>query len=263
MRSTPALSADPVTGRADRQWFKFTPTAKADGKAKTATLRIYDVIGADVFFGGVDVNECVALIEGLDDDAELTVRINSPGGAAWDGLALANAIMRHPGNTTTHVDGLAASAASLIALAGDEVVVSKYGQVMLHNARGGLYGTAEELAAAGEQLAKLNGTMAAFYAGRAGGTVAEWTVAMARESWYTPDEALAAGLATAIDESGKREDVEAQAAASIAKAAATFRYPGRSAAPDPDERRRRVVAVARARRTRRARRTHAQTGVAP
>ncbi|QEA10772.1 capsid maturation protease [Mycobacterium phage Weirdo19] len=220
----------------NRQWFKFTPAAKADDDSKRATLHIYDVIGADVFFGGVDVNEAVALIEGLDKDAELVVRVNSPGGAAWDGLALANAILRHPGKTTTHVDGLAASAASLVALAGDEVIVSKYGQMMLHNARGGLYGTAEELADAAKQLNKLNGSMAAFYADRAGGEVADWARAMRRETWYDADEAHEAGLATAVDESGKREEIEAAATASITRAAATFRFAGRPNAPAPTAR---------------------------
>ncbi len=223
---------------AKRQWYKFT-AAKADTKAgdaetQTATLHIYDEIGADPFFGGgVDVNELVGEIEALDKGAELTVRINSPGGRAWDGLALANAIMRHPGKTTTHVDGLAASAASLVALAGDEVVMSKYGQMMLHNAWAGVAGTAEDLKAAADTLAKLNGSMAAFYADRAGGEVADWAKAMKKESWYTADEALAVGLATSIDESGKRDEVEAAAASAIAKATAMFKYPGRLAAPAP------------------------------
>lgn len=221
-----------------REWFKFVAAKASGDKAERATLHVYDVIGADVFFGGVDVNEAVAMIEELDDKAELDVRINSPGGAAWDGLTLANAIIRHPGKTTTYVDGLAASAASLVALAGDEVVVSAYGQVMLHNARGGLYGTAEELTAAGETLGKLNGSMAAFYADRAsaGGDAKAWAKAMSKESWYTAEEALEAGLATRIDDSGKREEVEAKATASIARAAAMFKYPGRQAAGPPSAR---------------------------
>ena len=216
-----------------RQWYRFIPTAKAGDGGKVTTLHIYDVIGADPWFGGVDVNELVNEIEALDDDAELNVRINSPGGAAWDGLALANAIMRHPGATTSHIDGLAASAASLVALASDTVVMSKYGQMMLHNARGGVHGTAEELKAAADTLTKLNGSMAEFYADRAGGDAAAWARAMKRESWYNAAEAKDAGLATEIDESGKREDVEAAAQASIAKASAMFKYAGRQAAPAP------------------------------
>ncbi|OCB25010.1 hypothetical protein A5674_22170 [Mycobacterium malmoense] len=237
----------PVAPDTERQWFKWAAQAAAAGAgSKRATLHIYDVIGADLFFGGVDVNELVAEIEGLEDDVELEVRINSPGGAAWDGLALANAIMRHPGKATTHVDGLAASAASLVALAGDEVVISKYGQMMLHNARLSVIGaTVEELAEAAEIGAKLNRSMAAFYADRAGGTVSEWARVMKQETWYSADEAKQAGLAHRVDDSGKRQAGE-PAAASIARAAALLGRP----VSDLDERRR-AVAVARARRARR------------
>jgi ClpP class serine protease len=93
--ATPSSSAPttrPNAAAAERQWFKFA-TAKAETGPARATLHVYDVIGADPFFGGVDVNEAVTMIDGLDDAAELAVRINSPGGAAWDGLTLANAII--------------------------------------------------------------------------------------------------------------------------------------------------------------------------
>lgn len=231
-------------GSAERQWFKWA--AQAGTEASRATLHIYDVIGADPWFGGIDVNELVSQIETLDTKAELAVRINSPGGAAWDGLALANAIMRHPGKTTTHIDGLAASAASLVALAGDHVVISKYGQMMLHNARLSIISaTVEELTEAGKVGAKLNASMAEFYADRAGGKVADWARAMKRETWYSAEEAKAAGLATEIDESGHRSEIEAAVASSAAKAAA-MRQPSRS----PNHR---AVAIARARRTRRTR----------
>ncbi|WP_111512239.1 head maturation protease, ClpP-related [Mycobacterium kyogaense] len=236
-------------GSAPRPWFKWA-TAQAGTSTPSATLHIYDVIGADPWFGGIDVNELVREIEALDAAAELAVRINSPGGAAWDGLTLANAIMRHPGKTATHVDGLAASAASLVALAGDRVVISKYGQMMLHNARLSVMGaTVEELAEASKVGAKLNASMAEFYADRAGGDVAQWARAMQLETWYSAEEAKTAGLATEIDATGQRSEIEAAAASSIAKAAAM--YPGRhTPGSAPHER---AVAIARARRTRRTR----------
>lgn len=238
-----SLNARPLAAPdTERQWFKWA-SAQASGTApKRSTLHIYDVIGADLFFGGVDVNALVGEIEGLEADAELEVRINSPGGAAWDGLALANAIMRHPGRTTTYVDGLAASAASVVALAGDDVVISKYGQMMLHNARFSLFGASvEDLAEAAQVGAKLNASMADYYADRAGGTATQWAAVMAQETWYSADEAKAAGLAHRVDTSGKREP-----AAAAATAAAILGRP----TTDLDERRR-AVAVARARRTRR------------
>lgn len=218
-----------------RHWYKWI-TAKADTKApaeKRAVVHVYDTIGADMFFGGVDVKELVDEIEALGDDVTLEARINSPGGYAWDGLTLATAIMRHKGPTETYVDGLAASAASIVALASDRVVVSKYGQIMLHNARGGVYGTAEELKAGAEALGKLNNSIADFYADRAGGDAAGWRRVMSRETWYNAEEALAAGLATEVDESAKREDSEQAVALSLAKPTAMFKYPGRQAAPPP------------------------------
>lgn len=225
-----------MTRSEQRQWYKWVG-AKADAKsgkaAKRTTLHVYDVIGADLFFGGVDVAELVNEIEALDDDTDLDVRINSPGGAAWDGMALANAILRHPGPTSTYVDGLAASAASLVALAGDQVVMSKYGQMMLHNANAAVMGTADDMRDAAKVLDKLNGSIAQFYADRAGGEPGDWRRVMARETWYNADEAKTAGLATEVDESAKRDEGEAAVAMSLTKAAALFKYPGRQAAPAP------------------------------
>lgn len=219
-----------------RQWYKWI-AAKADTSSpKRTTLHVYDTIGADLFFGGVDAGELVNEIEGLDADTELQVRINSPGGYAWDGLAIANAIMRHPGPTETYVDGLAASAASVVALAGDTVTISRYGQMMLHNARGGVYGTADDMKEGAKVLDKLNNSMADFYADRAGGDATDWRRVMARETWYNAAEAKDAGLATAIDDSAKREDGEQAVAMSLAKAAALYKYPGRQAAPSPTAR---------------------------
>lgn len=218
-----------------REWFRvIRPEAKTDGSSvsRRATIHINDVIGASFFFGGVDAAELIREIDGLDVD-ELDVRINSEGGSAYDGLAIANAIMRHGAKTTTYVDGLAASAASLIALAGDTVVMSKYGQMMLHNSRGGLMGTADELRDYAKFLDGLNASMADFYADRTGGDAKDWAKAMARETWYRADEALAAGLVTEIDDTTRREDVEAAVAAALARPTAQFRYAGRQAAPAP------------------------------
>ncbi len=216
-----------------REWFRVVrPEAKAGTAERQATIHINDVIGASFFFGGVDAAELIAEIDGLDVD-QLDVRINSEGGSAYDGLAIANAIMRNPATTTTYVDGLAASAASLIALAGDTVVMSKYGQMMLHNSRGGLMGTADELRDYAKFLDGLNASMAEFYADRAGGDAKDWAKAMARETWYRADEALAAGLVTELDETTRREDVEAAVAAALARPTAQFRYAGRQAAPAP------------------------------
>jgi ATP-dependent protease ClpP protease subunit len=230
-----------------RQWYKITgpgpallggavnPALKGGGTPKRATVHIYDEIGMSIF-GGVDAAELVAEIEALDVD-ELDVRINSPGGYAFDGLNIANAILRHKAKTTTYIDGLAASAASIVALAGESVVMSKYGQMMLHNAHAVIMGGAQDLRDAAKVLDKLNESIATFYADRAGGDAAAWAKAMSRETWYNADEALTSGLATEIDDSAKREDVETAAANAMACAAhLKFRFNGRQAAGPPNAR---------------------------
>jgi ATP-dependent protease ClpP protease subunit len=181
---------------------------------------------------GVSAAEFVDTLDNLDV-ANLDIRINSPGGSAWDGLTIANAIIRHKAHVTTWIDGLAASAASIVAVAGDEVVISKYGQAMLHNARAVAMGTAKDMREIAQQLDQLNGSMAQYYADRAGGDAAEWSRAMAKETWYNADEMLAAGLATRIDTSAVREEVEQAAASAMAGTAEQYRYRGRTAAPPP------------------------------
>lgn len=217
--------------RENREWYKFTVAKAASAEDKpTATLHIYDEI--DSWFG-VNAEALVVEISALDPETELTVRVDSPGGNAFDGINIANAIMRHPGKTTTYIDGLAASAASVIAVASDEVVVSKYGQAMVHDARSGQYGTAKDLRSVADHLEKLSASYAKLYADRAGGTVEDWAQAMADETWYTAEEMVAAGLASRVDDSGARADTEKAVASALACSSYKFKYFGRPAAPAP------------------------------
>lgn len=225
-----ATAATPPAKAAPRDWFRFV-TNKA---AKTAEVYIYGDIGETFWGDGVSAQAFVDELNAIDAD-ELAIRINSPGGSAWDGMAIANAIIRHPAKTTTWIDGLAASAASIVAVAGDEVVVSKYGQAMLHNARAIVMGTAKDMREVAKQLDGLNATMATYYADRSSSDddPAAFARAMERETWYNADEMLAAGLATRIDDSAVREEVESAVATAMAGTAEHYRYSGRPAAPAP------------------------------
>lgn len=207
--------------------------AQMKANPKKAEVHVYAQIGVDFFGEGVDPTALIEEMEALDVD-EIDVRINSPGGSAWDGLNIANAMMRHPAKITTYVDGLAASAASMIMVAGDKVVTSKYGSAMLHNAKIVAMGGVEDLRAAANQLDKLNGSIAMLYADRAGGDAPEWARAMKRESWYNADEMVAAGLAHEVDASTERDLTEQAAASAMALVPAQFfAYSGRPAAPAP------------------------------
>lgn len=185
-----------TTPRTPRAWFRIEPRAKAEetNDTSSADVFIYDEIGESFWGGGVSAQTMATELAALDVD-ELNVYINSPGGAAWDGIAIMNAIRRHRAHVTVHVDGLAASAASVIAMAGDTVVMNRGSQLMIHDASGGAYGDAELMDEVAAILHKLSDSIADVYAGRTGTDRATWRAAMQAETWYTAEEAVAAGLA--------------------------------------------------------------------
>ena len=106
-----------------RCWYEFR------GQAKGAEIVIYDEIGAF----GIPAKAFVDELKALGPVAELTVRINSPGGSVFDGVAIYNALKRHDAAITVWIDGIAASIASMIAMAGDEVVMPENAMLMLHD----------------------------------------------------------------------------------------------------------------------------------
>lgn len=160
------------------------------GGGRAAEILIYGEIG----YWDVDAEQFARDIADLDVD-DLQVHINSPGGAAWDGVAIMNALRRHKARVTVTVDGLAASAASVIAMGADEIIMNRGAQMMIHDASGYAYGPAELMEGTAELLHKLSDSLADIYAARAGGTSAKWRDAMRAESWYTATEAVEAGLA--------------------------------------------------------------------
>jgi len=196
--------------------------ASADD-ATVAEVEIYDEIG----FWGTTAAAFAQSIRGLEVD-ELRVLLNSPGGDAFDGLAMMNALRRHPAKVVIEVDALAASAASVIAMAGDEIVMNRGAQFMIHEASSFAGGPASELLKVAEMLDKLSGSYADAYAARAGGTSEEWRERMFAETWFTAEEAVEAGLATTW------ADMKPKALASArAFDLSKFRYQGRAAAPAP------------------------------
>jgi ATP-dependent protease ClpP protease subunit len=180
-----------------RPWFRIEAQNAASTESQpsqSADVFIYDEIGESFWGGGVSAQTMATELAALDVD-ELNVYINSPGGAAWDGVAIMNAIRRHRAHVTVYVDGLAASAASVIAMAGDKIVMNRGSELMIHDASGGAYGNAEYVAEVAEILHKLSDSIADVYAGRTGTDRATWRAAMLAETWYTAEEAVAAGLA--------------------------------------------------------------------
>ena len=216
-----ALFAKEPDGR-----YEVAVTAKADGSAK-ARVQIYGVIGD--WWDGLDAATLADRINALDA-GEIEVHLNSPGGIAFDGIAIYNALRQHDADVHVVVDGLAASAASIIAMAGDTITMAVGSQLMVHDASGLCYGQAADMAKTAEILDKISDSIADTYAQHAGGTRDEWRQTMLAETWYTADEAVTAGLADAVDKA--TEDSEGKAATS-AFDLSIFAYAGREKAPAP------------------------------
>ena len=203
-----------------REWCRI------NAKAGAATeILIYDVIGS--YWMETDAQTIATQIKELDSD-EIVVRINSPGGDAFDGIAIMNALRAHSATVTVRVDGLAASAASVIAMAGDEIIMGEGAQMMIHEAWLYTSGTADYLRSEADRLDKMTDSITSLYARRAGGEFDEWRALVAAETWFTTDEAVAAGLA---DKVGARapDSGELSAAFNLSR----FRFPGREHAPAP------------------------------
>lgn len=209
--------------------------AVAGGEETAASLYIYDAIDSWGGDWGVSATEVVAALAGVTSK-RLDVHLNSPGGDYFEGVAIRAALMGHPSTVHVYVDGMAASAASIIAMAGERVVMAQGAQMMIHDPVTISMGDAAQLRADANLLDKIAGDIADAYAGRAGGDVKSWRKAMTAETWYTAAEAVAAGLADEVAGKPAAEDPAAAAVAAYGERwiAAAWRYVGRDAAPAPE-----------------------------
>lgn len=170
----------------------YTIRARASG----TEVLIYDEIGAY----GVTAKGFLAELGALPNDAALDLRLNSPGGSVFDAVAIFNALKRHAGEVTVWIDGIAASAASYIAMAGDSVVMPQNAFLMIHDPSGLVMGTAEDMRSTAEALDKVKGSLIQGYAAKSGKPDDEIAALMAAETWLDAQEALALGLIDRIAE---------------------------------------------------------------
>jgi ATP-dependent protease ClpP protease subunit len=176
-----------------RSWYVINK--KTDTEAE---VRIYEDIGTF----GVSAKQFADDLEKIGAQT-LHVRLNTYGGEAFDGIAIHNALKAHSAKVVVHVDGIAASSGSIIAMSGDEIRMANNAFLMIHEARGGVMGEAGDLRDYADILDKLNDAIASTYQGRAGRTRKYWREAMAEESWFTAEEAKAEGLIDIIEEPNK------------------------------------------------------------
>lgn len=188
-----------------RPCFSFNNAASAD---TPSVLSIYDEIG----FWGVQAKDFVSELAAVKSKV-INVEINSPGGDVFAGLAIYNALKSSGKEIVVKVMGVAASAASLIAMAGDRIVMPKNTFMMIHNPWSFAMGNADELRETAETLDKIGGSLLATYAARTGMAEDKLAEMLAKDTWMTADEALEMGFATEVV-----EDVKANAKFDMARA---------------------------------------------
>lgn len=160
-------------------------------------IQIYDVIGQDMFGEGVTA---AGIKEQLDEieSGDLTVRIISAGGDVFEGLAIFNLLKEFDGSVTVKVDGYAASIASVIAMAGDEVVMGEGAMFMLHNPYTFSMGDAEELRAQALVLDQVRDSLIATYQTRVSANEDELKSILDAETWFGAKESKEFGLADSL-----------------------------------------------------------------
>lgn len=169
-------------------------------QVKGQEVTLSGTVGVDWFDDGFTHAEVVTALAGLDGD--ITVRLNSGGGIAADGAAIHAALATYDGKVHVVVEGIAASAASLIAMAGDRITVADGAVMMIHDPLNVTYGNSADHAKTIEELEAYATAYAKVYARRSGKSAAECRDIMKAETWYDGDEAVAAGFA---DDTGEQK----------------------------------------------------------
>lgn len=188
-------TASLLQGRVD--WYRIEAKAGEDA----ADVYIYDEIG----YFGVTANDFVRDLRNITQ-SKIVLHLNTPGGDVFDGIAIYNALKAHKAAVNVIVDGLAASAGSFIAMAGDRVVMAPHSKMMIHEAFGLAIGNAADMTKMAERLDATSANIASIYAERAGESPEFWRSKMKAETWYTDQQAVDAGLADEVSRDAVGED---------------------------------------------------------
>lgn len=206
--------------------------ARTHAKAKTGDLYIYDTIGG--YWGGILAKDVVKALEDMAGVKTLNIYINSPGGDVFEAVAMMSVIERFDGTKNVVVDGIAASAASFVAMVGDTITTSASAMWMIHEPWGFAMGSAAEMRKSAEMLDKINGNMVELYAERTGAKPADIKQWLADETWMTAAEAKERGFTDHVTDDEKASDGGDQAAAAYADVFATYKKtPERYRVPAP------------------------------
>jgi len=182
------------------EWYQIT------NKAEKAEIWIYEFIGKDFWTGeGVTAKTFQEDLSKIKA-SQIDLHINSPGGDVFDGNTIYNLLKQHSANVTTYIDGLAASIASVIALAGDKIYMAENALFMLHQPYAFTIGNEEDHEKTLEILRQIGGSIAKTYISKTGKPENEIRKMMKAETWLNSDEAMEAGF---VDEISGKMDIAA------------------------------------------------------
>lgn len=183
-----------VTARALETW---NPDIRQADESEDNTISILDVIGADYWGEGVTAKRIAAALRAIGNK-DVVVNINSPGGNYFEGLAIYNTLREHKGKVTVKILGVAASAASVIAMAGDEIQIARAGFLMIHNAWVVASGDRHQLREVADFLEPFDAAAVDIYVARSGMDSAEVAKMLDRETWIGGAEAVDKGFADTL-----------------------------------------------------------------
>jgi len=198
-----------------KKWFEISNATE-----QSADVYIYDSIGAY----GVSAAGFIAQMNEINAP-RINLHINSGGGSVFDGLAIYNGILSHPAHVCVYIDGIAASMAGVIAMAGDEIVMAQNAFLMIHRVSSYAEGTAETMRAEAALLEKLEEQIVDIYAKRTGKSPGSLFKSMVAETWYNAAECMAEGFCTSVTESKTPENAVSMDRFKSAPAAALATQP--------------------------------------
>jgi len=211
---------DAPPNRAD--WARIVTNAATPDVAE---VWIFDEIG----MWGITASDFVQQLKALKSKS-IDVYLNSPGGEVYDGMAIHNALRNHAADVTVHVEGVAASIASVIAMGGDKVIMAPNATMMIHEGHMVAIGNSQDMRKAADLLDKVSAQIADVYAQRTGEPADTWRERMKSETWYNAKEAVKAGLA---DEVAQPRPRNSAAMPLSTWDLSIFNHAGRAAAPPP------------------------------
>jgi len=220
-RQRPRVRSD-ISQMALNRW---NPGVRASSE-EDRSISVYDVIGQDYWTGdGVTAKRIAAALRSMGK-GPVTVNINSPGGDIFEGLAIYNLLREHPGEVTVKGLGLAASAASVIAMAGDEVQVSRASFLMIHNSWVYAAGNRHDLREIADFLEPFDRAMTDIYAARTGQDAETIGALLDAETWLGGSDAIEQGFADALLASDQTKEADQPAAAAVRRLEAALRASG-------------------------------------